>query len=553
MKTQNKLFKEILAMLFITIILACSKDDGGEIINPPNPMIQVLAGISLDDFDTDAGEIGIYISARDIARKGYTPTNADIEVTATTGDYSQKVQFDAFNNIARLSFENENLSNDAKTELSNGVDITINVLDQNDNVLTTEDFTEVSFTSNPSIQEINANALDNNNTNVAFNNDVKYYVQIVSKDSEDIYGAPNSINFPNTVLLNTPIIASKLEDLDYDSENTETFTTYRFMEVPNEEGVFTISVHNGDDIHYLYIVPANSELRIQSKANLIRNGGNNTGAPPNYKFKIEKVDSGLYTITPTFTGNPLYLINDRLNAGNSDAEPAYFRVLSFDIDWDVQPIETKYVRPIVPANDTEEAYNKTLQNCSIDNLSEEVGQTKTVTTKEVLNWNESIAVSTGTNYETSFDLETEVPTTFFGVQGSIESNLATSYTFSRSKTTTAVDLEVIEETTSTEISEERNQSIPGNSALVIADLYQSYTLVKVPIAQRFKIMGVYQKNNESLTGNEIRTQLEFNGFTGVITDIQDDYIEVTIQGIATINDLVEPEKVSRNVETTCAN
>ncbi|SHJ53894.1 ETX/MTX2 family pore-forming toxin [Aquimarina spongiae] len=545
--------KKVLLLTLLSIwILGCSKDDGNE-LPPPTTGVEELPGIDLEEFETDLGAIGISINARDIARKGYRPTTADITVTATTGDYSQKILFDEFNNLATLSLKNEDLSEEAQAELKDGVPVSVRVLDKNENELATKSITKLSFTPSPSEEHIPADKLEDLYAKVNLREDVRHYVQIVNQDSNEIYGAPNSIFFPNTVLLNTPIIASKLADLDYNSENTETFTTYRFAEVPGEEGVFTIAVHNGDDIHYLYIVPANSELRIQSKANLIRNGGNNTGAPPNYKFKIEKVEAGLYTITPTFTGNPLFLINDRLNAGNTNSQPAYFRILSFDIDWDIQPIESKFMHPILPPSATSEAYNSTLRNCSSGTLQQTIGRSESLETKEVLGWEESMSVSTTQEYSVSVTIEAEVSTKFFGAGGSVRSSVTGSYSFSKSRTNTSTRSGSFEETRTTEISTERTQEVPPGTAITVADVYQTYENVRIPYVQRFRIKGNYQEDSKALSGEEITTQFAFNSFTGVITDVQSDYIEVTVRGTNLINRLIETETISKDIEGACDN
>ncbi|MCK8522065.1 hypothetical protein M0D21_10830 [Aquimarina sp. D1M17] len=550
MKTHTKILRMLI--LITLIVWGCSKDDGDE-VQPPSTEVEELPGIDLEEFETDPGEIGIIINARGIARKGYKPTIADIQVTASSGDYSQKIVFDEFNNIASLSFKNENLSEEAQTELKNGVPVTIKVFDENDNELSTKEISKLSFVSNPAEEEMSSDNLEDRYAKVSIREDVKHYMQIVNTDTEEIYGAPNSVLFPNTVLLNTPIVVSKLADLDYNSENTETFTTYRFVEVPGEEGVFTIAVHNGDDIHYLYIVPANSELRIQSKANLIRNGGNNTGTPPNYKFKIEKVAAGLYTITPTFTNNPLTLINDRLNAGTSNAEPVYFRILSFDIDWEIQPIDSKFTHPILPPSTTSEAYNSTLRNCSSGSLEQTIGRSESLETKEVMGWEESMSVSTTQEYAVSVTIEAEVSTKFFGAGGSVKSSVTGSYSFSKSRTSTSSRSGSFEETRTTEISTERKQEVPPGTSITVADVYQTYENVRIPYVKRFRIKGKYQKDGKPLTGEEITTQFAFNSFTGVITEVQSDFIEVTVRGTNLINRLIETETISKDIEGTCNN
>jgi len=71
--------------------------------------------------------------------------------------------------------------------------------------------------------------------------------------------------------------------------------------------------------------------------------------------------------------------------------------------------------------------------------------------------------------------------------------------------------------------------------------------------QRFRIKGNYQEDGKALSGEEITTQFTFNSFTGVITDVQSDYIEVTVRGTNLINRLIETETISKDIEGACAN
>lgn len=563
MKTTRKLLGTLLTLVFIIMYIGCSKDESTTPPSTGGDKLEVLPStISLEEFETDEGEIGISINARSIARKGYIPTTADIVVTATTGDYSQKILFDAFNNIANLSFKNENLSEEAKTELKNGVEVTINVLDENDNVLTTKIISKISFTSSPSEEEIPANDLADLYAKVSLREDVIHYVQLVTDTGSEIFGAPNSKNYeldsPDNRNLRAHILINKLADLDYASEDVEKYTTFRFKEVLGKEGlgIYSIAIHNGADIHYTYIDGSDSKFNIQTKDNLDNNLINTPVEDfMNYQFKIEKVAPGLYTFTSGSTGNPLILDSNAngINAGNNPTSEdlAYFRVMSFDIDWDIQPIESKFMRPILPPSGTSEAYNSTLRNCSSGGLQQTVGRSESLETIEILGWEESMSVSTTQDYLISVTIEAEVSTKFFGAGGSVNSSVTGSYGFNKSKTNTSTRSGSFQKSKSTEISTERTQEVPPKTAITVADVYQSYENVRIPYVQRFRIKGTYQENNQALTGQEITTQFAFNSFTGVITDVQGDYIEVTVRGTNVINRLIETQTISDDVPSNC--
>ncbi|MGD9328528.1 MAG: hypothetical protein PVH48_06130 [Cyclobacteriaceae bacterium] len=68
--------------------------------------------------------------------------------------------------------------------------------------------------------------------------------------------------------------------------------------------------------------------------------------------------------------------------------------------------------------------------------------------------------------------------------------------------------------------------------------------------QRFRIFGKYQENNSELSGREILTQFAFNSFTGVVTEVQDNFIEVTVRGTTTMN-IIETFTDTRDIPDAC--
>ncbi len=556
MKTQIKIVEKSIVIIILVLLFACSKEDSN--IDPSGELEELPGNISLDEFETDEGEIGISISARDIAKKGYKPAIAVFSINSKSNIEDQTIPFDEFNNLANLSFKNEDLPEAAKAELKEGVPVEVTVKDETGNVLTIENYTKFSFKPSPDEKEVSDNSLEDRLAKVSLREDVLHYVQIVTTENE-VFGAPGSQHYPDVNNLTTEIRVHKLADLDY-SNNTDfvdKYTTFRFVEIPDKEGLFSIAVHNNGDIHYLYI---NSEangrdLSIQSKANLNRNGGNiDPGEYPNYWFKIEKTAPGLYKIIPTITNNPLMLSDNesRLTASNSSTteEPAYFRILSFDIDWEIQAIETKYLKPIMPPSSTKSAYNSTLRNCSSGSLNQDISENKTEEVVEKVGWSESMAVSTTNSGSISVTVGAEVETKFFGNGGKATSSVTGTYEYTKSKTQTTTESKDFEKRTKVTVSVKRNVGVPPGIGISVADVYQTYENVKIPYVQRFRIYGKYQENNSELSGQEILTQFAFNSFTGVVTDVQDNFIEVTVRGITTIN-IIETLTETRDIPNAC--
>ena len=71
MKPQNIFFKTRILLFAIILIIGCSKDDSVNSGNGDEELIK-SDGISEDDLERYLGSLGISISARDIAKKGYT-------------------------------------------------------------------------------------------------------------------------------------------------------------------------------------------------------------------------------------------------------------------------------------------------------------------------------------------------------------------------------------------------------------------------------------------------------------------------------------------------
>ena len=84
-------------------------------------------------------------------------------------------------------------------------------------------------------------------------------------------------------------------------------------------------------------------------------------------------------------------------------------------------------------------------------------------------------------------------------------------------------------------------------------MYQSYENVRVPYVQRFRVKGTYQEDGEDLTGEEILTQFSFNGFNGVVTEVGNNYIEVTVRGNNVIDRLIDTKTVADDTPADCSN
>lgn len=563
MRTNTKFLSKLLVLAIIMIAMGCSKDESGETIpdGNNNGNIETRDGVTEDEIESDEGEIGISISAREIAKKGYNPSTAEITITATSNDIPKDntVSIDPFTNIAYLSFENEGLSEEAKEELK-GVDISIVIKSENGDELASTTISQIIFKSSPDEQEIDNENLEDQFAKINIRNDIAYYLQIVRDGNSDIHGAPTSWHYQDNTI-DRPMVIYTLDRLDYSTDPpngpgaAQYYSTFFFEEVENEPGVYTISVHDGDAIYYWYLNSSN-RLNVQSVENRRLNGGNtpDTANRGNYKFRIEKVGLGQYIFISLKTGNAIAQTNGgapNANANTTDNTPLYFRIMAFDIDWDIQTIEYKHLQPILPPAGTAFAYNSTLVNCSSGELSQEIGVEESRTSTSIFGWEESMSVSTSEEYSLSVSMESEISAEFYGVGSSISSSVSETYTASESKTRTSTTSGAFETSETITLSTKRSIIVPSKKATLVADIYQIYENIKIPFVQRFRIKGNYQEDGQALTGEEITTQFVFNQFTGVVTEVGGDYIEVTVRGTNTIDRLIDTKTIADDVPSNC--
>ncbi|HKJ40778.1 MAG TPA: hypothetical protein VKA27_01745, partial [Sunxiuqinia sp.] len=63
--------------------------------------------------------------------------------------------------------------------------------------------------------------------------------------------------------------------------------------------------------------------------------------------------------------------------------------------------------------------------------------------------------------------------------------------------------------------------------------------------------GKDSNTNDVLTGEELKSQLLFNGFQGVITETGSDYIEVTVRGSTVIDNMVKTRSEVQDEDPNC--
>jgi len=559
MKTQNRFFTRLIMFIFLIVGLACGKDDPGTTMPPGSKLEITQSNVDTNEYEIDQGQLGLGVSTRSLKQKGYVPVKAIISISegGKTGDYEVDIDQDTF--LAIFSFENKDLSETEKNELEEGVAISIKIENALGEELALYTSTKYSLMSSPEEIEVDDPSKIDINP-IVLNPEVNYYLQILDANITSVLGAPSATLRTSTTNLDTEVRVRQSSDLDYvnDTQQTIPFTKFRFETIDPENNIFNIYNPNGTKKHYLYM-DANNRLNVQSEANYDNNNGNTLDASTriNYQFKIEKVDTGKFFIIPQTTSLPLIASASFESITSQVVEtPSHFRILNFEIEWDIQSRMTSFLTPILPPSQTLAAYNTALKNCSSGPLTDEVGVAKTLTRTDTYTWSESMQVATSVEASlsttVSSTVETSVNTQFFGASNSVTASVTAG--LSVGHTTTETRTETAETTTSEtlELASKRTITVPAGRGTSAADIYQEYKDIRIPYVQEYRIRADYQNGN-FLTGPEIMSQFNFNGFSGVVNEIGMDFIDITLRGTTVISHLISREIVTRDIPDACPN
>ncbi|TMM55957.1 hypothetical protein FEE95_15045 [Maribacter algarum] len=590
MKTQNRLFK--LVILFLTISLgsvSCTKD---EVIPPvevidtdkdgiidsldkcPNeaapgtsdgcPLnidggeLELGEGLDPEDLDPYQGDIGIVVDARKVAKKGYKPVKVVLDIEATSGDYSQTIELNEYALMGQIRFSVADLSAMALQELQDGVQVVATLLDANGATILTESLSKLSFLSNPLPNTIQGNELADLNTDVNLIPNTPYYIQKV------VDGVPTGTALFQRMVLggfgnhNRIISTTSTLDLNGDEDNA----LFYFEEVPNKPNHYNIK-HIGTNSYLKQRDRRILRVRNTNANRLVDvvEAGHNSPHLLNHQFIIKKVNSGEYRMTDAF-GAPIQVTTGiGLTLNYTDANvfgptsDITFRFVPMNIDWKVENISggTEYLPPVLPAASTGFNYNGTLINCGPGTLTDEVGKGEEKVTQNTVGWQETLSMASSFTSEVTMGVSLEVEGKFFG-------NGAT-YSASADYTNSATVSSAVENTEWGESTGSHTETyfstktvvVPPKSAVLVVNAWHSYKDVKVNIVKRLRVKGNEHDTGASLTGEQISTQFSVNGFQGHITEIGADYIEITLRGVATMDEIYESFSKVEEVDPMCSN
>jgi hypothetical protein len=488
------------------------------------------------DLPVDDGEVGIVVDTREIFRKGYVPSEAEVAFPEYPS-FDATLEVDPVTNLAVLSIPNEDLTEAEAEAFADGVAATIRVYDDARSVLA--DRRETSL------------VLDDSNAPLTLESDRAPVVQpinlragipyLLRPEAEDgLVTTRNGVNYPVEAFAPgdpkqqfyfTPVEGSAAPN---------TYTVQHFIESTNET---YWSVNS---------FPRRIDLRVDLQT-----------PPPDspHEFVLEPDEDGWVRIRVAETNEYLSFFGQctsaisvalpcELRVGPDRADR--FRIISDGIDWRVTDQGTVFNEPITPPAQLDFAYAATIRNCSPATLTETVGRSESRTRSSTTTTTESLqlfsSVEVGVGYKVGVTVGAGTPGVGH-VEGSVEYSTELTVSTSSTRTEENTISETTEETE--EVSRTRELEVPPFSAIEVYDAVRTIENVRIPFTQVFRIRGTARDDGAALSGSEIRTQLRFNLVEGVPSAVGADFVDVSVRGDVFVDQMFETETNANELAGVC--
>ncbi|MDB4292515.1 hypothetical protein N9954_03855 [Maribacter sp.] len=577
MITKQTILKYVCVIgLGFALNVGCSSDDSGGL--PEVPELPEEGdfiegdGISEDELETFMGEIGILLDARPYIRKGQPITK--LRVTPTDSDYFEPMvlEVDPFTNYVSFKLDLENLSSEAETALRNGINLEIDLLDENDNELFKEILENTLFTENGSDVELRGDGVEDLNTEVHLNPDTPYFLQLVTDDGQIESKALDNALYTATGPL-FPIFdptcanafakyasyPSRSSETDFSSNNTTQQFYFQKHEDEDEENIYSIISRDTDTYLAIEVLGLLKEVYTSE----VRRTNDYKTLGDAYKFQIRK-ENGTYQLAIYKEPNPLSFITKTRSCdfsqevssttlstptiGSSTGQN--FRFATTDVEYEAQSIETWYGQPILPAAENSFKVNSTLTNCTSAVISQDVGVDLTETKTMSVSWQETVGFTAGATLTTEVTVGAKAGVSFFGNGGEVSGEVSVALELSVEMSKSATNAEERTTETGSTIFTKRVVPVNPGKQVLVYDAVQTYPAIRVPFVQRIKITG-RNSDQVALTGEELATQSAFGGFTGTITEIGTNSIEITVRGMTTFDNTAEIQLEASETDADC--
>ena len=517
MKTLNS---TLLFALAVGLLMFSSCKNNSVSSTEEEPEITNEVDVEIDAHD---GEIGLTIDVREIFRKGYTATEADVSFPDHSS-FNDILEIDPITNLAILRIANADLTEEQKTAFADGVAINIIIRDKNQMML--GEYSD------------NGQVLDDSNIPLVINSDLE------SKSSPLVLkeGNPYLLQLEgedDLITLGECTLCFPIDDFSIDNVRQQFYLT----PVEGEDDTYLVRNLEYPDQTYWGV---SENTLVQMTDHPIGTGEGDTR-----KFVFEQDGDGWLRIRLAGTDNYLWYDSNRGYLRVDENEKDHrFRLISDNIDWSVEDKGTFYDQPIMPPGQIDFAFEQTIRNCSQGKLTTTVGNNNQRTTTQSMTTSESLALFSSSTQEVGINAEIKIGGEVYGVTSTAGFSYNNTYTTSETIKTENTETETNQETS--EVSFERSLDVPPFTGVEVYDAVRTVENARTPFTQVVRVTASYKNDGVVLSGDEIMTQLKFNFISGVPTEVGQDYVDYSIRGQVGIDQIFEVETGADDIPDACS-
>lgn len=522
------------SLLFFLLLLntSCLKED--EVMPDDKPQKDESLPV---DLPVSEGSVGVMIDTRSIVKNGYTPQSVQINFEGPLSAYSKELPVDEFTNLAIIEIPRDSLSTEELNLFSKGVKVDIVVKDEKDQILSHTTEKSLAFSNATLVYPVNTD-LPKVQPPLKLNPDSYYIIQ-------EAGGLTDSL----------------VLDIPYEDTKEVPTTLYDYLgDAFNNQYFYFVPVEEGNDSTY-YIRAKHSGNYLTIKGGILYQSAfksvNNLDSWG--KFVLSYDADGWVTIK-THNGAPLrfktqtvfhnmipYPDWEILSA--IEGTVAKFRIVAAGVKWSATDLGTEFNTPILSPAKMDFAVNEVLENCSSARVEKVVGKDDERTSSYASISEESFEISTTHSATVGIKASYTASATFYGVV--VQTNLEASATYAYTKSLSQLHSKSIkiEDSNTVRVSWGRKVEVPPYAAVHVYDVVQTINDVKIPFVQKIRLEA--ELKGKKLLGKEIVQQLMSNQFGGVVTEIGDKHVVITVRGFSHIDKLMESRTILNDIENAC--
>ncbi|SMD42652.1 hypothetical protein SAMN00777080_1213 [Aquiflexum balticum DSM 16537] len=548
MKNKNG-FIALMTGLLLLFHFSCTENEEP---TPPPGEIKEGQGISENELDAYEGEVGLVLNARQVARKGYRPTVAEVEIQ-TSGEVLRKtVPLDPFGFMGLLKFPVNELTEAQLTQITDGVQVLVTLKDEtNQEIVTKSNLGTISLLPNLSPVTINADFVQETEeaSDLLLMEGTGLYFQKLNDEGMPV---PQAMRWNRTPNFGNVMTFSTNETFSGDQPDF----LFNIFPVPGRGNTFYIRLVSTG--HYLRVTEAFYGASIPARIHIAPvNSGRNSlinvsnSDKESYHFQIRKVRDGVFELLDHRNRPIREAAGVGLTVNFPGAKNFTMRIVAKEVEWSAQPITSSILEPILPKVTSGFSFNSTLTNCSGGQLQQTVGADFSEVRTTTVGWSESISVNTSKSVSVSATLGVTIKASFFGKGAEYNASVTKGFEWSQSITSSSSQYESQTISKSESYFSSRVITVPPRSASLVYDAYQYYENVRVNYVQRIRISG-RNENGRSLTGEEIKSLFIFSNFNGVINSVEENSVVVTLTGFTILDKFIETQSTVREVPPNCS-